>query len=112
MATIEEFKEKPSQSTAQQFLEEGNYLWNSGIFVMKASIWLRELSENRPEISEICRAAYSNGSKDGDFFRPDGQIFEDCPSDSIDYAVMENTPLVSFNKDKMKNYLLKEILVY
>ena len=97
------FIEKPEEKLAKEMIKTGRYLWNSGIFVMKASIWLRELAENRPEISEICRAAYSNGSNDGDFFRPNRQIFDDCPSDSIDYAVMENTPLDSFNQDKMKN---------
>ncbi len=99
---LKSFIEKPEEQRAEDMLETRRYLWNSGIFVMKASVWLRELTENRPKISEVCRAAYSDGNRDGNFFRPNRQIFEDCPSDSIDYAVMENTPSVIVNHDKLK----------
>lgn len=83
------FVEKPDRATAQAYLDAGEYLWNSGIFVMKASTWLSALSVCRPDILAACRKALGAVSQDGDFVRVDRREFEACPSDSIDYAVME-----------------------
>ncbi len=83
------FVEKPDRETAQGYLDSGEFLWNSGIFVMRASTWLAALEICRPDILAACRAALADGSEDGDFIRLDRSSFERCPSDSIDYAVME-----------------------
>jgi len=86
---IARFVEKPDLVTAQAYLDEGNYLWNSGLFMMRASIWLSAIAKCRPDILAACQAAWDQGSADGDFLRVDKKAFEQCPSDSIDYAVME-----------------------
>ncbi len=86
---IESFVEKPDKATAQEMLKSEDYLWNSGIFMMRASVWLDEIKTHRPDIAEACRAAHLAGRADGDFYRPDRELFLKCPSDSIDYAVME-----------------------
>ena len=88
---IVEFVEKPDAETALRYLHSGDYLWNSGIFMMRPDVWLSELGRFRPDILEACRAAVANGTVDGAFFRP-GAAFEECPSESIDYAVMEKGP--------------------
>jgi len=86
---INQFVEKPDLDTATAYIRSGDYLWNSGMFMMKASVWLTELERFRPDILQSCKKAYENGKKDLDFFRADEVSFEACPSDSIDYAVME-----------------------
>lgn len=83
------FVEKPDRGTAEQMLKTDEYLWNSGIFMMKASVWLQELERHRSDIAGICQEAHAQGHRDGDFFRPDPRLFASCPSESIDYAVME-----------------------
>lgn len=83
------FVEKPDAATAAQYCASGQYLWNSGIFMMRASVWLRELSKFRPDMVQACEAAWQCGKRDYDFFRVDKAAFLACPSDSIDYAVME-----------------------
>ncbi|NBC13766.1 MAG: mannose-1-phosphate guanylyltransferase/mannose-6-phosphate isomerase [Gammaproteobacteria bacterium] len=83
------FVEKPDQATAEGYLQSGEYLWNSGIFMLRASVWLTLIRRFRPDILDACEAAYSAGSRDGDFQRIDAERFAACPSDSIDYAVME-----------------------
>ncbi|WP_428828148.1 mannose-1-phosphate guanylyltransferase/mannose-6-phosphate isomerase [Azonexus sp. IMCC34842] len=83
------FVEKPDHETAQVYLDSGSFLWNSGIFVMRASTWVKALESCRPDILAACRDALQKGSEDGDFIRVDRVAFENCPSDSIDYAVME-----------------------
>ncbi len=88
---IERFVEKPSLERAREFLGSGQYLWNSGMFMFKASRYLQELERFAPEIARVCRAAFSGAQSDLDFTRIDPKIFEQCPSDSIDYAVMEKT---------------------
>ena len=93
---IERFVEKPDKATAEQYLQTGQYLWNSGIFMMRASIWLQAISSHQPAIADACRAAVEAGSDDVDFYRVDKQRFSACPSDSIDYAVMEK--IVSTNE--------------
>jgi mannose-1-phosphate guanylyltransferase/mannose-6-phosphate isomerase len=83
------FVEKPNREAAEKYLDSGEYLWNSGIFVMRASTWLSALEVCRPDILQSCRAALQGGGQDGDFIRVDRKLFEQCPSDSIDYSVME-----------------------
>ncbi|MDR1994292.1 mannose-1-phosphate guanylyltransferase/mannose-6-phosphate isomerase [Azonexus sp.] len=83
------FVEKPDRQTAQAYLDAGDFLWNSGIFVMRASTWLTALELCRPDILAACRASLERGCEDGDFVRADPAAFAQCPADSIDYAVME-----------------------
>jgi mannose-1-phosphate guanylyltransferase/mannose-6-phosphate isomerase len=83
------FVEKPDRQTAESYLDSGDYLWNSGIFVMKASVWITALGLCRPDILAACQQALAGGKTDGDFVRVDVEAFKACPSDSIDYAVME-----------------------
>lgn len=86
---IDRFVEKPDQDTAQRYLEEGTYLWNSGMFMMRAPAWLSAIEVCRQDILQACRNAWEQGSIDGVFYRLDTTAFTACPSDSIDYAVME-----------------------
>ena len=90
---VERFEEKPSLTRATQFLSEGGYFWNSGIFLFRASAFLAELEVCSPEILRVVRAAVAQGQKDLDFFRLCEEAFKECPSNSIDYAVMEHTRL-------------------
>ncbi len=83
------FVEKPAKLTAEAYLASGDYFWNSGIFVILASVWLDALGLCRPDILQACRSALDKGAADGDFVRVDSETFKGCPSDSIDYAVME-----------------------
>lgn len=83
------FVEKPDLPTAQKYLDQGTYLWNSGMFMMRASVWLSAINTCRQDIHEACRNAWQQGSVDGDFHRLNSTAFAACPSDSIDYAVME-----------------------
>ena len=85
------FKEKPDSSTAQSYIDSGNYLWNSGMFMFRASRYLEELKKFRPEIYQACEHALEGGDADRDFIRVATDAFEQCPDDSIDYAVMEHT---------------------
>ncbi|ART80937.1 mannose-1-phosphate guanylyltransferase/mannose-6-phosphate isomerase [Oceanisphaera avium] len=89
--TVRQFVEKPDLDTAKSYLEQGNYFWNSGMFMFKASCYLEELARHRPDIFEACKQAFANGSQDMNFVRIDGEAFANCPDDSIDYAVMEKT---------------------
>ena len=88
---VASFVEKPSLSRAQEYLRDGRYLWNSGIFLISASVWLRALNRCRPDIAQACRAAYEGAEIDGLFVSPHRERFLACPSESIDYAVMEKT---------------------
>ncbi|MCK5350426.1 MAG: mannose-1-phosphate guanylyltransferase/mannose-6-phosphate isomerase, partial [Desulfobacula sp.] len=90
-AVISAFVEKPDAATAQAYVDSGEYLWNSGMFVMRASVWLEQLEKLQPDMLTACRQAFQTARKDLDFFRLDTKAFEACPSDSIDYAVMEKT---------------------
>ena len=85
------FVEKPDAATAQGYLDSGGYYWNSGMFLFRASRYLEELERFRPDVLEAVRKALAEGSRDGDFVRLDKNAFAACPSDSIDYAVMEKT---------------------
>ncbi|HZM33894.1 MAG TPA: mannose-1-phosphate guanylyltransferase/mannose-6-phosphate isomerase [Burkholderiales bacterium] len=88
---VEAFVEKPDVATAKAYFETGEYLWNAGIFAVRASVWLDAIGEFRPEIFRACERAYRRGRRDGAFHRVDTQAFSECPADSIDYAVMERT---------------------
>jgi len=83
------FVEKPNQTVARQYLESGDYLWNSGLFMMRAKTWLTAIAHLDPAIYQACAAAMHNAVTDMDFIRIDPGEFANCPSDSIDYAVME-----------------------
>lgn len=85
------FVEKPDLATATRYLDAGDCYWNSGIFMMRADRWLEEIALHRPDILERCRRAMETGKQDSDFFRVNKAEFSACPSDSIDYAVMEKT---------------------
>jgi len=89
--TVNRFVEKPKLETALNYLSTGRYLWNSGMFMFRASRYLEELKANQPEILQACRNALAAGKKDMDFIRVDAAAFSACPEDSIDYAVMEKT---------------------
>ena len=86
---IARFVEKPDLTTAQSYVDAGTYLWNSGLFMMRASVWLSAIGTCRADILAACREAWAQGSVDGEFLRVDKDAFEQCPADSIDYAVME-----------------------
>lgn len=88
---IQRFVEKPDLNTAKSYLSSGDYCWNSGMFMFKASTILKELSLHAPDMVDICRRAVANGRQDLDFFRVDQAIFDQVAADSIDYAVMEKT---------------------
>lgn len=88
---VEEFVEKPNLATATRYVESGEYFWNSGMFLFKASTYLQELEKYNPEILLACKDAISNSVKDSEFIRVDAESFLACPDDSIDYAIMEQT---------------------
>ena len=88
---VEQFVEKPSTALAQDYVSSGDYYWNSGIFLFKASKYLEELKNFRPDIYEACQYSVAEMQADLDFLRVDKEKFESCPSESADYAVMEKT---------------------
>jgi len=86
---VDQFVEKPDAETAATYVTDGNYYWNSGMFMFRASIYLEALQQHSPEIYQASQAAYNAAIRDMDFIRVGKEEFETCPSDSIDYAVME-----------------------
>lgn len=88
---LDSFVEKPDEATAQAYLDSGDYLWNSGMFLLRADRYLEELASHAPSIHAACTEAMEGDGGDLDFLRPDEDAFLACPSDSIDYAVMEHT---------------------
>jgi mannose-1-phosphate guanylyltransferase/mannose-6-phosphate isomerase len=88
---VDSFVEKPDLETAKQYVESGDYYWNSGMFIFKASVFLDELKAHAPDVLDICQQAYKTLHKDLDFDRISEQVFNQCRSVSIDYAVMEKT---------------------
>jgi len=86
-----DFVEKPSRSKAEDYLASGNYFWNSGLFLFRPETYLDELERSAPGILAACRDALRLSKRDLDFLRLDPETFAACPSDSIDYAVMEKT---------------------
>lgn len=89
--SVEKFIEKPDFATAEKYLQDSSYLWNSGMFVIKASVWLDELAKFENEIISLCKEAIKNSHNDMDFLRIDEKSFFKCNNISIDYAVMEKT---------------------
>jgi mannose-1-phosphate guanylyltransferase/mannose-6-phosphate isomerase len=89
VSKIEKFVEKPDLETATRYIEEGGYYWNSGMFMFKASEYLKALQEFAPEIYQASQDAINKADRDMDFIRVGIEEFKKCPSDSIDYAVME-----------------------
>jgi mannose-1-phosphate guanylyltransferase len=88
---VARFVEKPDSSTAEQYLASGEYYWNSGMFMFKASVYLLELEGFQPDMLRACEKSLERGETDLDFVRVDGEAFAQCPDNSIDYAVMEKT---------------------
>ena len=93
---VAQFAEKPDLKTAQTYLASGDYAWNSGMFVLKASTWLKALTQFRPDIAAASRQAWGGQSGDAPFVRPGKADFARIPSESIDYAVMEQCPGSAF----------------
>ena len=89
---VAQFVEKPDAATAARYLAEGGYTWNSGMFVLRASVWLDALREFRPDILAATEAAWSGRTPDERFVRPTREAFLAVPSESVDYAVMEKCP--------------------
>ena len=88
---VTQFVEKPAQDKAQEYIKAGNYFWNSGMFMFKASTMLSELAKFEPDMSAAVESSFDSQQKDLDFVRIDEKKFAACKSESIDYAVMENT---------------------
>mgnify|MGYP003703541479 FL=1 len=97
VAKVRQFVEKPDRATAERYLAEGGYTWNSGIFVLKASVWLAALEAFRPDIASAVRAAWAGREQDGVFVRPGKEAFAAVPSESVDYAVLEKCPGSTFD---------------
>ncbi len=91
-ARVVEFVEKPDLATAKGYVSDGRYYWNSGIFVLRASIWLAALGRYRADILAAVRTAWDARTTDASFVRPGKDAFAAVPSDSVDYAVMERLP--------------------
>lgn len=89
--TVKRFVEKPDAFKAKQYVASGDYYWNSGMFMFKASLYLAELKLHRPDIYSACEKAMSEVNPDLDFIRVNKDAFITCPDDSLDYAVMEKT---------------------
>lgn len=94
---VKSFTEKPDAATASRYLGAGCYFWNSGIFVLKASVWMAAIETFRPDIAQATRNAWKRRSIDGKFVRPDADTFATIPQESIDYAVMEKCPDSAFS---------------
>lgn len=88
---VERFVEKPDRATAEGYLQSGDYYWNSGMFMFKASRYLEELQHFAPAMLAACQESLTKAQSDLDFVRLDSEAFASCPADSIDYAVMEKT---------------------
>jgi len=89
--SVQQFVEKPDLETAKSYVSSGEYYWNSGMFIFKASVYLAELKQHRPDIYAACEQAMAEVDPDLDFIRVNKEAFLVCPDDSIDYAVMEKT---------------------
>ena len=89
---VAQFVEKPDAETAARYITEGNYFWNSGMFVLRASIWMAALDKFRPDIASATRLAWAARKIDAKFVRPAKAEFALVPSESVDYAVMEKCP--------------------
>ncbi len=96
-ARVEQFVEKPDLATAERYLADGHYSWNSGMFVVRASVWLAALEHFRPDIAAATRKAWAARSTDARFVRPGKAEFAAVPAESVDYAVMERCPGSAFD---------------
>lgn len=92
---VDQFVEKPDQSTAEKYIEDGGFCWNSGMFLFKASSFIEELDRHNPVMMAACHQTMAGKENDLDFTRFDEEAFRACPADSIDYAVMEKTDLAA-----------------
>jgi len=130
-SSVKRFIEKPDLATAESYLSAGNFFWNSGMFLFKASAYIKELARFSPEMLSSCKQSLEKAVIDLDFVRVDPDLFEQSPSDSIDYAVMEKTdkamvvPLdagwsdvgswsslwEAFTRDADQNVLIGDVLV-
>jgi len=97
LAKVAQFVEKPDAATAARYLAEGGYTWNSGMFVLRASVWLKALAQFRPDILAATQAAWDGRTPDERFIRPTREAFLAIPSESVDYAVMERCPGSEFD---------------
>jgi mannose-1-phosphate guanylyltransferase / mannose-6-phosphate isomerase len=86
---LDRFVEKPTLEVAREYVASKEYLWNSGLFVVKASVWLRAMASFEPIMLAACKSALANAKKSGEDVLPDASVFAACPANSIDYAVME-----------------------
>ena len=86
---LDRFVEKPTLEVAREYVDSKEYLWNSGLFVVRASVWLRAMESFEPGILVACKSALASAKKVGDDLLPEAAVFAACPSNSIDYAVME-----------------------
>ncbi len=89
---VQQFVEKPDAATAERYVAEGNYFWNSGMFVLRASVWMKALERFRPDIAAATAVAWAARKVDAKFIRPGKAEFALVPSESVDYAVMEHCP--------------------
>lgn len=130
-SSVKRFIEKPDLATAESYLSAGNFFWNSGMFLFKASAYIKELARLSPEMLSSCKQSLEKAVIDLDFVRVDPELFEQSPSNSIDYAVMEKTdkamvvPLdagwsdvgswsslwEAFTRDDDQNVLIGDVLV-
>lgn len=92
LRAVAAFVEKPNLETAKAYVADGGYFWNSGMFVMRASSWLKALAQFRPDILSATQASFDARAKDAQFVRPGKEAFAQVPSESVDYAVMEQIP--------------------
>ena len=83
---VKNFVEKPDRLTAEKYISSGNFFWNSGMFMFKATAYLEELKKYRPDIYSICEQVVSSSYRDLDFIRLPEEIFKDCPAESIDFC--------------------------
>jgi mannose-1-phosphate guanylyltransferase/mannose-6-phosphate isomerase len=95
--TVARFVEKPDEDTARRYIAEGNYTWNSGMFVLRASVWMKALERFRGDIAAATRASWAVRQHDSVFVRPGKAEFGQVPSESVDYAVMEHCPGSEFD---------------
>jgi mannose-1-phosphate guanylyltransferase / mannose-6-phosphate isomerase len=96
-ARVAQFVEKPDLATAERYVADGHYTWNSGMFVVRASVWLAAMEQFRPDIAAATRSAWAARTTDARFVRPGRDEFSAVPADSIDYAVMERCPGSAFD---------------
>ncbi|QFY88716.1 mannose-1-phosphate guanylyltransferase/mannose-6-phosphate isomerase [Magnetovirga frankeli] len=89
ISQVARFVEKPSAAAAEGYLQQGGYYWNAGIFVLRASVWLDALRQQRPEMAQIAQLAWQGRRSEGQFLRPEAQAFARVSAESVDYAVLE-----------------------